>query len=320
MKQLLAALFLVLTLCAAGKDEKTDEAQETTIDMKQLDQTVRVLTEKELDKLVSPRKIVEELKKENEDDKDNPLKNLTFPPKKTTKSSSDIKKFAKTFTEEQVNQIYPKSKYDAVVTKAEIKYKMYKVGQIIQFKALRRGKLKDVRGEYLGRSGNIIKVGNAKILLNDITLEDKVHFDSQIHTERKKAYINLYHGQMDDEKKKLYKKYYSTVLKTTYEKHGYIYYKKKWRSGKSIIEYEVRKKKSKLKPKVFSEIEVAVKTKAGLVKIEGKWDKPDKKKGPNKFNKFFGEDGDDDDDDDDDDDEKKDKKDKKKKSPFDDDF
>jgi serine/threonine-protein kinase len=207
--------------------------------------------------------------------------NLSAPVKKPEISIEDAKKNFEQYISDKVSEKYPAKELAARLNAAYKENEGFRIGQLVQ--TVDAAGL-PVKGHFLGRSGNKIKIGDREILNNDIPEEERWKFDEGI-CEKRVAKVSAKIKDNFNQGKKQYAEELKLKEETYFYKNlGYLMDAKKkpvsieevikneLLAAKNAFEKHLREQEEEIKQRIERNFDShSYYKKSGYCELDGKW-------------------------------------------------
>ncbi len=146
------------------------------------------------------------------------------------KSVSEVNDIIKTELKELTEFQFPESREQEVRKQAERMHPLYRVGDIVEVRHMRRNAL--VRGKLQAIYSDYMVIAGKRVLIEDLNSPRPVHFNPQAIRSRRELFIR---SNFDDPRARYIKKTRQELIEKHYRRHGIVEYKGNWTSVKELI-------------------------------------------------------------------------------------
>jgi len=206
---------------------------------------------------------------------------IGWPIPKTKKSQKEIKKDINNIARRYASKRYPASKYKKFKSDAAKKYRLFEIGEQVEF-VIRHGQGINtrVKGKLLEKDRSMVKIGSRYISRLDISSKDQAHFFKDVSDKKRQEYVARKSKLYNSERQTFQQDFAKKIEPKLYNKYGYLFdaVSNQYLSQSTIFEKSVRLAIEDEKERIRDEVTREIYTKAGYVNENGNWIKKKKTK------------------------------------------
>jgi len=244
MRTWLLVLSASATICVSAALAGTNDDE-----LKSFDYDIEVKTIQAVNQVLTPKKFAEQMTQLK-------FEFPVLPPKRT---DEEVKELITIEVERLVDEKYPRSRFDEIVTEAQRKFVIYRVGDKVTIKARSRNpEFREMTGTIRLITLENVKLGDEVLAMSDIAPADLPHFDLRVRASAVENYVQLNQRRYREARETYMVEKRAELTALIYSQSGYLQVKQKWLPAKLVFESLYKQERKRLFDQLRPAIAVSI--------------------------------------------------------------